>query len=111
MGWSEERIARNDDAFRRANESIGSAAERYGVDHHVPFICECAEPRCTEIVSLALDEYQAVRADPIRFLTAPGHDRADGASARVVERHETYVVVEKVGRAAEVAEDLAEPAT
>ena len=39
----------------------------------VPFICECADANCMEIIRLSLDEYEAVRQHPARFFTAPGH--------------------------------------
>jgi hypothetical protein len=102
---SAERVARNDSVFRDANERISGAAREYGVEGLLPFLCECAEPRCSQIVRLTGVEYEAVRASGIRFLNACGHeDRAQ--DTRVVERHERYEVHEKTGRAAEIAEEL-----
>jgi hypothetical protein len=71
-----------------------------------PFICECSDPSCVEILRLRLSEYEAVRATPTRFISAPGHDRAAGSWAKVVERRDGYEIVEKVGDAAGVAEEL-----
>ena len=106
---SAERVARNDATFREANEAIrGRAAHLEAELERVPFICECADLRCTEIVRLTLVEYEAVRADGRHFLMAHGH--ADGGAerehTRVVEELPSHVVAEKVGRAAEIAEDL-----
>jgi hypothetical protein len=42
-----------------------------------------------------------VRNSPRRFLVVPGHE--DGDIANVVERHTSYLVVEKQGEAGEVA--------
>ena len=47
-----------------------------------------------------------LRAEPTRFAVKPGHELPD--VERVVERHESYFVVEKAeGEAARLAEDLA----
>jgi hypothetical protein len=59
----EERIAKNDATFRDANERIGAAAEAYGVVTPVPFICECADPTCSKIVPLELEQYEEIRGD------------------------------------------------
>ena len=49
----EERIAKNDAKFREANERISAAAEEHAVEGmRIPFICECADPTCMEIVRL-----------------------------------------------------------
>jgi hypothetical protein len=53
----EERIALNNATFRNANERISAAAGVYDVDMPVPFICECADRACSEILRLELDEY------------------------------------------------------
>jgi hypothetical protein len=104
----EERIARNNATFRDANEHIGAAAGAYGIDSPVPFICECADARCSEIVRLTLEQYEEVRADSRRFLNVPGHqDVADGAAEIFAERS-GYVIVEKLGRGGDIAEALDE---
>jgi hypothetical protein len=105
-GTQAERVARNDSTFREANEQIRVAAEEYGVGDALPFICECADPRCTEIVRIGVAEYEAVRQSPTHFINAPGHDRAGGPYARVVESRDGYDVVEKLGEAAEIATEL-----
>ena len=105
---TEERIARNDAIFRDANERIGAfAAEQELADETLPFICECADMSCHEIVKVRLDAYREVRSNPRRFLNAPGHQVAALGTAPVVERHSGYFVVEKQGHAGEVAEELA----
>jgi hypothetical protein len=104
---TEERIARNNATFRDANEHISAAAGIYGIDSPVPFICECADARCSEIIRLPLEEYEAIRAHSRHFLHVPGHQ--DGADvAHIVARRDGYVIVEKVGRAGEIAEALDE---
>jgi hypothetical protein len=104
---TQERIAENDSRFRDANERIHEVATRYEIEIAIPFLCECADPRCVEIVRLEPDEYQRVRSNPRWFLKVAGHERAEGAAARVVSTHDGWVVAEKMGHAGRVAEELA----
>lgn len=104
----EERIARNDATFREANERISAAAATYGVDVPVPFVCECADPRCSEVVRLKLEEYEEIRADSRRFFHVPSHRDTEGTVGVVVAERDGYVIVEKTGHAAEIAEALDE---
>jgi hypothetical protein len=104
-GLSAERIARNDSIFRKANEGIRAAA-RDEFEQPVPFICECADPACRDIVLMRLAEYRAIRSSPRLFLKVPGHEAAAQGWGRVVERHDNYVVVEKIGIAGDVVEQL-----
>jgi hypothetical protein len=103
---SAERVARNDATFREANEHIQDRAEQYGLEGLVPFICECAEESCTTIVPLTLEEYSHVRADSTHFLNVPGHQVAGQGHVRVVEEHDRYVIVEKLGLAGEITRRL-----
>ena len=105
---TEERIARNNATFRDANEHIGAAAGAYGIDAPVPFICECADARCSEIVRMTLEEYEEVRADSRNFLNVPGHQAAAGGAAALVAERNGYVIVEKLGRAGDIVEALDE---
>ena len=101
-----EQVARNDAIFRDANERIKSAAQHVGGPEHVPFICECADSRCREIVRLTLSEYEDVRTSPIRFLIALGHDLEDTEREEVVARRPRYWVIEKRGEARPLAAEL-----
>ena len=105
MQSREERIARNDSTFRDANEKIAKAASKYERVEQVPFICECATESCTVIVRLSLAEYEEVRSAPTRFFVAPGHQASEGVVS-ILEDREGYVVLEKKGRAGEVATEL-----
>ena len=93
---TEERIAANNSQFRDANEHIRRAAEVHEVATGVPFICECPDPACMEVVRL--DRW---------FLEAPSHGPDPGPAARIVRTVESHLVVEKVGHAGEVADALA----
>lgn len=101
-----ERVARNDAIFRYANEKIRRAADEHEMRERVPFICECADPECREIVLLDVDAYERVRVHPTQFFNVPGHQSSAQGWARVTEEHADYVVVEKIGEAASVVKDL-----
>src|SRR5512132_132004 len=104
----EERIAKNDATFRDANERIAAAAGAYGLDFPVPFICERADPTCSQIVPLELGHYEKIRAVSRHFLNTPGHDAAAQGAAVVVAERDGYVIVEKIGHAGDVVEALDE---
>jgi hypothetical protein len=104
---TEERIARNNATFRDANEHISAAAGVYGIDSPVPFICECADASCSQIVPLTLEEYEEIRADSRHFLHVPGHEDSAGM-AQIVARRDGYVIVEKLGRTGAIVETLDE---
>jgi hypothetical protein len=105
MQSQEERIARNDSIFRLANEEIAAYASEHEFAEQVPFICECATESCVTIVNLSLGEYEEVRATPTRFFVAPGHQGSEG-SVGMLEDRGRYLLVEKGGRAGEVATQL-----
>jgi ANTAR domain-containing protein len=96
------RMAENESFFRRLNEHVAAGAEMPG-DALQGFLCECGDADCIDAISLTRAEYEAVRADPTRFAIVPGHELPE--IERVVETHERYAVVEKLGATAAVAEE------
>lgn len=88
---AKEGLARSEAAFRELNELM--APQHYA--------CECASPTCFATLELSVEQYESARSHPRRFIIRPGHE--SGAIERVVERHEGYWVVEKVGTAGHVA--------
>jgi hypothetical protein len=100
-----ERIARNEAMFREGNERMRAWPEREEAPatDKLLFLCECADPKCREHVSLTRPEYEAVRADPTHFAVVDGHEIPD--AERVVERHEGHVVIEKNEEVHGIAED------
>jgi hypothetical protein len=98
---SEEQAARNETVFREANERIAERrAELDEVDGPTPFLCECDDPACTELVRLSLADYEGVRAEAPQFLVVSGHETSD---AVVVREGEGWWCVRKNGVAAEIA--------
>ena len=95
-----ERQAANEAVFRETNErraAIDRQAQRTWADPDelFEFVCECgAEGGCDGRIEMTLDEYDAVRQQDDRFPVVPGHESLEIET--VVERHERYVVVDKI---------------
>ena len=105
MPAAEERKGRNEGVFRDANERLAPAARKIvegAEDHFVPFICECPDPACREIVLMTLDEYAEVRSVGARGLAVPGHE--DLSIETVVASNDRFTMTQKFGRAAEAHE-------
>jgi hypothetical protein len=86
----EERLAANEARFREINESAQPVRASQGGGR---FVCECADRSCMAWIDVPSDAYEAVRANPLRFVIAPTHELLDLET--VVERHPGYTVVEK----------------
>ena len=97
----EQRVGLNEATFRAVNEGIARAEGEPGDPERVGFRCECARLGCTTILEIPPSEYEAVRAHGRRFIVAPGHVVPETES--VVDRHESYEVVEKHGEAGRLA--------
>lgn len=96
-----ERIARNEDAYRKRNEMLRLGQ---GTEGRLFLLCECGAAACSAPVHLTPDEYEAVRADSRRFAVVPGHEMAH--VEQVVEEHPKFAVVEKVEEAGSEADRL-----
>jgi hypothetical protein len=104
------RVARNEDAVRRVNERIIDTANELDANLRLlPFICECPERDCTNVVRLTVEEYEEARSSGRTFLVAPGHEPTvvDGVTvARLVKTLGRFSLMEKIGETGEVAEQL-----
>jgi hypothetical protein len=104
MSEQGRRRAQNEAKFRTLNEEIKRLEGDQGSGGRVvDLVCECSSTACMKVVPVPRDEYETVRACSTWFLVAPGHE--DLGIEGVVARHEQYVVVEKHGEAAAVAEE------
>jgi hypothetical protein len=101
----QERRARNEALFREVNERVEEVASRLSAledgSELTGFVCECSRETCAELVEITYAQYEAIRSDARRFLVCLGHE--DLTVDRVVERHPTFLIVEKFGEASEVA--------
>jgi hypothetical protein len=99
----EARLAENEATARRENES---RSDWFHGHKRVTFVCECADPDCSETLSFDREMYEALRESPSRFAVAVNHDVS--SIERVVKRHRHCWVVEKTGEAATVAKESVE---
>jgi hypothetical protein len=100
-----ERIGRNEALFREVNERIEDVTETLGNEpERLQLLCECGSPSCTERITLARNEYEALRGDAQLFAVYPGHE--DATVERVAERRNGYDVVRKhTGEPERIAEE------
>ena len=59
---------------RAANDRIAEQARRLRFVSRVPMLCECSGGDCREIVMISLRDYEQIRREQGRFLTAPDHE-------------------------------------
>jgi hypothetical protein len=97
---SEKRAARNEVSFRQANEKLGDKRQELELRGRTPFLCECSDPDCTELIHLSLEQYDHIRSRANWFVIATGHE--DGSTA---EEHGTYMIIAKDGEAGRIAEE------
>ncbi len=97
MGAREERLAKNETLFREVNERVAEVATNFieveTRSDPVEFTCECGRADCSEPLAMTVAEYEGVRARPTRFAVVPGHEELEVET--IVERHPSYLVVEK----------------
>ena len=92
---SVERAAENESTFREVNEKLEKRADELALSSgRTPYLCECDDERCTQVVLLTGEEYERVRAGPRTFLLVSDHQSPDD---RVVRTEAGYVVIEKTG--------------
>jgi hypothetical protein len=101
-----ERTGENEALFREVNERLRERKE----DHSAwalpsQWVCECADQECTERIEMSLSEYEGLRSEPTHFAVAPSEEHVSHDVERIIGKLEDYWVVEKVGEAAETAEE------
>jgi hypothetical protein len=81
-----------EDVFRQANERIAASAHELGLEQRIPFLCECADTRCTAPIRLDLAVYEGIRADSAHYFALPAHAIPE---ARVIEETDAVAILEK----------------
>ncbi|MGH2969360.1 MAG: hypothetical protein ACRDK0_09890 [Solirubrobacteraceae bacterium] len=99
----QERIARNEAAFRRINEDIERGHDADDDATLIAFVCECGSADCGRLIELTPAEYEQVRRDPRSFAIVSGHEITSVES--VVERHDRYAVVRKLEDTGAIAKE------
>ena len=107
LNQEQARIARTESVFRHVNERIAETADRF--DDETQLVCECADANCQHRLDVPLEKYEEVRQDATKFVVAEGHEVP--AHEKVVERHNPFLVVRKVGRALKAAVRRTDPRT
>jgi hypothetical protein len=105
MSSRQERVAKNEVVFREINERIIALDDGLAGKDNEPLVivCECGDVACHERVEVTRAEYEEVREEPTHFIVRAGHE--DLTVARVVGQENGFVVEEKHGDAAVVAEE------
>jgi hypothetical protein len=96
MSPREQRAIRNEELFREVNVNIADLEEQAGRkdwDELLPLVCECALTGCSAPIEVDAATFERVRANPLLFLVAQGHEQLDIET--VVEYREGYLIVEK----------------
>lgn len=105
----QERAARNQCLFREVNERVKDVNDRFHAYTDLSdWVCECANDTCVERIEVAGQDYEHIRAAGNRFVVATADEHVWPDVERVVERHDSYWVVEKIELPAKNAE-RAEP--
>jgi hypothetical protein len=101
-----ERTGENEALFREVNERLKDR-KRDDPAWASPsrWLCECAEETCTERIEMTPLEYEQLRSEATHFAVVPNEEHVSLDVERIVEKHDRYWVVEKIGEAAEIAEE------
>jgi hypothetical protein len=101
----DQRQAHNEALYRATNREIERASKALGegAGSEIEFLCECGREGCATMLSLTIGDYDRIHAERERFVVLPGHENPE--IEQVVERTNSYCVVDKFGEAAEIARD------
>jgi hypothetical protein len=104
----QDRAAHNESRYRALNERMQAHnAVHVWVDPPMPdWVCECTSTGCMSPVRLTPAEYEAIRAESTHFFVHPSEEHVSPAVEQIVQRNERYWVVQKIGEAAELSEEL-----
>jgi hypothetical protein len=112
--WPDEPIrlrqakaAKNQSLFREVNERVKDVRQHHDwFPYDEDAICECANETCSERIKISATEYARIRERGTCFLVLPSDEHVFADVEEVIEKHENYWIVEKIERAALVAEKL-----
>lgn len=86
---AEERALQTEELARRLNAATAeSSPEEAGA-----YVCECANPYCTETLEVSAEDLDALHSRPGFYLVAPGHQIPDFENTVLVSPE--FVVVQK----------------
>jgi hypothetical protein len=86
MDERERRVGKNEAVFREVNERLRGVNDAFGTfTDRMELVCECGDPSCAERITLAVAEYEELRAHGNRFVLVSGH--ADPSDVEEVVAH------------------------
>ena len=104
----ERRLGLNEAMFREVNERVEEVNQAFGsITGEFDIFCECGDVNCAERLTVPTSEYERVRSDSKQFLLKVGHE--DPLVERVIENHDSYVIVEKEGVEVEKVAEETDP--
>jgi hypothetical protein len=94
-GRRDGKRVQNELLFRAVNEKLRALNVEFEgfANEMAVFVCECNRIECMTQIELGVEAFDAVCAEPLRFVVVPGHEVPE--VEQVVGRNGTYVVVEK----------------
>jgi hypothetical protein len=108
MEERERRLGLNEAMFREVNERVEDINRTLGsTSSTFDIVCECGSTSCTERITVPVADYERVRSNPLHFLLQVGHE--DPLVERMIENHETFVIVEKEGMEVEKVAEETDP--
>jgi len=101
--WTSDRgVAGNEVLFRQVNERVVAGGRRPAETFEI--VCECANTDCMEHLWVTTELYERARREPTDFLLKPGHAKLEFET--VIEGHEEFELVRKIGATASVERQL-----
>jgi hypothetical protein len=95
-----ERNARAQVVYRDLNDRIRALDEAFRDEGRIEVLCECGRG-CTERLQVPVDDYDRARRESTHFLVTAPH--LAGEVDRVIEDHGSWLLVEAIGVAAQIA--------
>lgn len=93
--------------YREVNERVKEVNDqRASSDLPQHVICECAQPECSQRITMSALEYETLRSHGTWFAIAPLEEHFFPEVERIVAQNEHYWIVEKFDQAGRVAEQL-----
>jgi hypothetical protein len=106
MDERERRIGLNEAVFREVNERLRGLNEAFGtITEKMEIVCECADPSCTERITMSVSEYEELRSEAEQFAVVPGHLEPTDVEEVVAHGTGWQMIRKRPGEAAELARE------
>ena len=104
MEGRDERIAKNETVLRATNREMARADQAEGatLGELIEVLCECGRQGCGGVITMTVVDYDGVHSQADRFVVLRGHENPE--IENVAEERADYLVVDKFGKAEDIAE-------